>query len=429
MERMSAVQTPAAGALPEVRITPPVPRLVKVMVGMGIFAILVFGLLTDSGQEVTFELTLGGEALGLPAVTLPAKLAAIVFSVLSLLAALGAAQASRKERSITPYATAFGILWMLGFLSWAVAGKSINLVGLLQGSLLLAVPIVFGAMSGVLCERAGVINLAIEGQLLTGAFMAATVASLTQNAYLGLIAAPLGGLFIGLLLSVFAIKYFVDQVVLGVVLNLLAVGLTSFLYGRLLAPEQETWNSPPTFQPIEIPVLSDIPFLGPILFDQNIVVYLMYITVIVINIGLFRTKWGLRVRAVGEHPTAADTVGIKVNAVRARNVLLGSAVAGLGGAFFTIASVGAFGKEMTAGKGFIALAAVIFGRWTPLGALGAALFFGFADNLQSVLSIIGTPIPSEFMLMTPYLATLLAVAGLVGKVRAPAADGIPYRKS
>lgn len=426
---MSAVQTPAAGALPEVRITPPVPRLVKVMVGMGIFAILVFGLLTDSGQEVTFELTLGGEALGLPAVTLPAKLAAIVFSVLSLLAALGAAQASRKERSITPYATAFGILWMLGFLSWAVAGKSINLVGLLQGSLLLAVPIVFGAMSGVLCERAGVINLAIEGQLLTGAFMAATVASLTQNAYLGLIAAPLGGLFIGLLLSVFAIKYFVDQVVLGVVLNLLAVGLTSFLYGRLLAPEQETWNSPPTFQPIEIPVLSDIPFLGPILFDQNIVVYLMYITVIVINIGLFRTKWGLRVRAVGEHPTAADTVGIKVNAVRARNVLLGSAVAGLGGAFFTIASVGAFGKEMTAGKGFIALAAVIFGRWTPLGALGAALFFGFADNLQSVLSIIGTPIPSEFMLMTPYLATLLAVAGLVGKVRAPAADGIPYRKS
>lgn len=426
---MSAVQTPAAGALPEVRITPPVPRLVKVMVGMGIFAILVFGLLTDSGQEVTFELTLGGEALGLPAVTLPAKLAAIVFSVLSLLAALGAAQASRKERSITPYATAFGILWMLGFLSWAVAGKSINLVGLLQGSLLLAVPIVFGAMSGVLCERAGVINLAIEGQLLTGAFMAATVASLTQNAYLGLIAAPLGGLFIGLLLSVFAIKYFVDQVVLGVVLNLLAVGLTSFLYGRLLAPEQETWNSPPTFQPIEIPVLSDIPFLGPILFNQNIVVYLMYITVIVINIGLFRTKWGLRVRAVGEHPTAADTVGIKVNAVRARNVLLGSAVAGLGGAFFTIASVGAFGKEMTAGKGFIALAAVIFGRWTPLGALGAALFFGFADNLQSVLSIIGTPIPSEFMLMTPYLATLLAVAGLVGKVRAPAADGIPYRKS
>jgi ABC-type uncharacterized transport system permease subunit len=429
MERMSAVEAPAAEALPEVKIVPPVPRLVKVMVGMGIFAIVVFGLLTDSGQDVTFELTLGGEALELPAVTLPAKIAAIVFSVLSLLAALGAVQASRKERGIMPYATAFGILWMLSFLSWAVAGKSINLVGLLQGSLLLAVPIVFGAMSGVLCERAGVINLAIEGQLLTGAFMAATVASLTQNAYLGLIAAPLGGLFIGLLLSVFAIKYFVDQVVLGVVLNLLAVGLTSFLYGRLLAPEQETWNNPPTFQPIEIPVLSDIPFLGPILFNQNIVVYLMYVAVIVINVALFRTKWGLRVRAVGEHPQAADTVGIKVNAVRVRNVLLGAAVAGLGGAFFTIASVGAFGKEMTAGKGFIALAAVIFGRWKPLGALGAALFFGFADNLQSVLSIIGTPIPSEFMLMTPYLATLLAVAGLVGKVRAPAADGIPYRKS
>jgi simple sugar transport system permease protein len=259
--------------------------------------------------------------------------------------------------------------------------------------------------------------------------VAAVVASLTQNAYLGLIAAPLGGLFIGLLLAVFAIKYFVDQVILGVVLNVLAVGLTSFLYGRLLAPNQETWNSPPTFSPVAIPVLSDIPIIGPILFNQNIVVYAMYIIVIVINIALFRTKWGLRVRAVGEHPTAADTVGIKVNSVRFRNVLLGGLVAGLGGAFFTVASVGAFGKEMTAGKGFIALAAVIFGRWKPLGALGAALFFGFADNLQSVLSIIGTPIPSEFMLMTPYLATLLAVAGLVGKVRAPAADGIPYKKS
>ena len=150
-----------------------------------------------------------------------------------------------------------------------------------------------------------------------------------------------------------------------------------------------------------IPVLSDIPILGPILFNQNIVVYLMYIVVIVINVALFRTKWGLRVRAVGEHPTAADTVGIKVNSVRFRNVLLGGMVAGLGGAFFTVASVGAFGKEMTAGKGFIALAALIFGRWKPLGALAAALFFGFADNLQSVLSIIGTPIPSEFMLMTP----------------------------
>ncbi|HQR79865.1 MAG TPA: ABC transporter permease [Actinomycetota bacterium] len=426
---MSVTEAPAPEALPEVHIVPPTPRLVKVLVGMGVFALVVFGWLTPAGEQVTFQLTLGGEALAIPDVTLPAKLSAIVFSAIALLAALGAWAASRKEKSLYVYTITFGIFFVLGFLSWAVAGATINLVGLLQGSLLLAVPLVFGAMSGVLCERAGVINLGIEGQLLTGAFMAAVVASLTQNAYLGLLAAPLGGLFIAFLLAVFAIKYWVDQVILGVVLNVLAVGLTSFFYSRLLAPNQTTWNSPPTFSPIAIPVLSDIPIIGPILFNQNIVVYLMYVIVIVVNIALFRTKWGLRVRAVGEHPTAADTVGIRVNSVRFRNVLLGGLVAGLGGAFFTVASVGAFGKEMTAGKGFIALAAVIFGRWKPLGALGAALFFGFADNLQSVLSIIGTPIPSEFMLMTPYLATLLAVAGLVGKVRAPAADGVPYKKS
>ncbi len=426
---MSVAEAPAPEVLPEVHIVPPTPRLVKVLIGLGIFALVVFGFFTPTGEDVTFQLTLGDEALALPDVTLPAKISAIVFSVIALLGAVGALFAARKEKALWPYTTVFGIFFVLGFLSWAVAGNTINLVGLLQGSLLLAVPLVFGAMSGVLCERAGVINIAIEGQLLTGAFVAAVVASLTQNAYLGLIAAPLGGLFIGLLLAVFAIKYWVDQVILGVVLNVLAVGLTSFFYSRLLAPNQETWNSPPTFSPIAIPVLSDIPIIGPILFNQNIVVYLMYIVVIVINIALFRTKWGLRVRAVGEHPQAADTVGIKVNSVRFRNVLLGGMVAGLGGAFFTVASVGAFGKEMTAGKGFIALAALIFGRWKPLGALAAALFFGFADNLQSVLSIIGTPIPSEFMLMTPYLATLLAVAGLVGKVRAPAADGIPYKKS
>lgn len=426
---MSVTEAAAPEALPEVHIVPPTPRLVKVLVGMGVFAVVVFGWLTQAGEQVTFQLTLGDEALAIPDVTLPAKLSAIVFSAISLLAALGAWAAARKEKSLYVYTILFGIFFVLGFLSWAVAGATINLVGLLQGSLLLAVPLVFGAMSGVLCERAGVINLGIEGQLLTGAFMAAVVASLTQNAYLGLLAAPLGGLFIGWLLAVFAIKYWVDQVILGVVLNVLAVGLTSFFYSRLLAPNQTTWNSPPTFSPIAIPVISDIPIIGPILFNQNIVVYLMYVIVIIVNIALFRTKWGLRVRAVGEHPTAADTVGIKVNSVRFRNVLLGGLVAGLGGAFFTVASVGAFGKEMTAGKGFIALAAVIFGRWKPLGALGAALFFGFADNLQSVLSIIGTPIPSEFMLMTPYLATLLAVAGLVGKVRAPAADGVPYKKS
>ena len=175
-------------------------------------------------------------------------------------------------------------------------------------------------------------------------------------------------------------------------------------------------------------MLGDIPIIGPVFFDQSVVVYVMYAVVIVVQIALFRTRWGLRVRAVGEHPTAADTVGIQVNRTRFRNVLMGGAMAGLGGAFFTLGSVGAFGREMTAGQGFIALAAMIFGRWSPVGALFAALLFGFANNLQGVLGIIGTPIPNEFMLMAPYLATIFAVAGLVGRVRAPAADGQPYIK-
>jgi simple sugar transport system permease protein len=168
--------------------------------------------------------------------------------------------------------------------------------------------------------------------------------------------------------------------------------------------------------------------IGPIFFAQSIIVYLMYIVVTLIHITLFKSKWGLRTRAVGEHPTAAESVGINVNRLRFKNVILAGAIAGLGGAFFTLGAVGSFSKEMTAGKGFIALAALIFGRWSPMGAVGAALIFGFADNLQGLLTIIGTPIPSEFMLMAPYIATIIAVSGFIGKVRAPAADGIPYKR-
>ena len=237
------------------------------------------------------------------------------------------------------------------------------------------------------------------------------------------------GLLVGWILAVFTVTYFVDQVIVGVVVNTLVLGLTSFFYSSVLDKEAEAWNSPPVFQPIAIPILSDIPIIGPIFFDQSLIVYLMYVIAATVHIALFRTRWGLRVRAVGEHPKAADTVGIDVNKLRFRNVLLGGMVSGLGGAFFTLGSVGAFSKNMTAGKGFIALAAMIFGRWSPLGAIGAALLFGFADQLQSVLSIVGTPIPSQFMLMAPYLATLFAVAGLAGRSRAPAADGVPYIKS
>jgi len=313
-------------------------------------------------------------------------------------------------------------------LSWAAAGKFIPFTGLLQGALFLSVPLIFGSMSGVLSERSGVVNIAIEGQLLAGAFASGVVASLTHSTVWGLLAAPLAGSLISLLLAIFAINFGIDQIILGFVLNVLVYGITDFLYKMLLIPYQETWNSGPTLAPIKIPFLWKIPVVGPILFDQTIIVYLMYLGVIALNFALFRTKWGLRTRAVGEHPTAADSVGIKVNALRFRNVLISGLVAGLGGAYFTVGLSGSFSKEMTAGKGFIALAALIFGRWSPWGAVGAALIFGFADNLQSVLGIIGTPIPSEFMLMAPYVATIIAVTGFIGRVRAPAADGAPYKR-
>jgi len=234
---------------------------------------------------------------------------------------------------------------------------------------------------------------------------------------------------VSFVLAAFSIKYLVDQVIVGVVLNVLVTGLTSFLYSQVLSADPDLLNSPPRFDSFPIPLLSEIPIIGPTLFRQTIIVYLMYIAVAVVFFGLFKTRWGLRLRAVGEHPQAADTVGIKVNPTRFWNVLLAGAITGLGGAYFTLGSVGQFNKEMTAGMGYIALAAVIFGRWDPIRATLAALLFGFATNLQYVLGVIGSPVPSEFLLMLPYVITIFAVAGLVGRVRGPAASGKPYVSS
>jgi simple sugar transport system permease protein len=233
---------------------------------------------------------------------------------------------------------------------------------------------------------------------------------------------------VSFVLAAFAIKYVVDQVIVGVVLNVLVTGLTSFLYSQVLTADASTFNSPVKFDRLPIPVLSQIPIVGAVLFNQTVIVYLMYFAIFAVWWGLFKTKWGLRLRAVGEHPQAADTVGINVARTRFWNVSLAGAIAGVGGAYYTLDAVGAFGKEMTAGAGFIALAAVIFGRWDPIRATLASLLFGFATNLQNVLGVIGSPVPSEFMLMLPYVVTIFAVAGLVGQSRGPAAAGKPYLK-
>jgi simple sugar transport system permease protein len=398
------------------------------MLVLSIFALIVFAYLPKESALVTYGFVLGGEWILLKEWVIDSKTASTLFAILSLLTTFLAIFLFKIKRSSRIVSFIFGSTFLMSFLSWAASGKFVPFTGLLQGALLLSVPLIFGAMAGVISERSGVINIAIEGQLLAGAFVSGVLASLFANNWIGLIFAPFAGALIALLLAVFAIKYGIDQVILGFVLNVLVIGLTNFLYKKLLIPYQSDWNAAVAFVPIEIPLLSKIPVIGPIFFAQSIIVYLMYIVVTLIHITLFKSKWGLRTRAVGEHPTAAESVGINVNRLRFKNVILAGAIAGLGGAFFTLGAVGSFSKEMTAGKGFIALAALIFGRWSPMGAVAAALIFGFADNLQGLLTIIGTPIPSEFMLMAPYIATIIAVSGFIGKVRAPAADGIPYKR-
>ena len=403
-------------------------RSLIVLATLSILSTIVFGLLQKSGQDVTYGFVFDKEWVLISQWVIGSKTASLLFGVISV-AASALSYLQFKAGKTSKIASAVGSAGILmSFISWAAAGKFIPITGLLQGALLLSVPLIFGSMAGVLSERSGVVNIAIEGQLLAGAFVSGVVASLTHSTFLGLVVAPLAGCLISTLLAVFAINFSIDQIILGFFLNVLVYGITDFLYKKLLIPYQGTWNSGPTLASIKIPLLWKIPVVGPILFDQTIIVYLMYAVVFFVNYSLFKTKWGLRTRAVGEHPTAADSVGIKVNRLRFMNVMIAGSVAGLGGAYFTVGGVGSFSKEMTAGKGFIALAALIFGRWTPWGAVSAALLFGFAGNLQSVLGIIGTPIPSEFMLMVPYLATVIAVTGFVGRVRAPAADGTPYKR-
>jgi ABC-type uncharacterized transport system permease subunit len=430
-DRAPVAEAPAPPAT-SAAILPPIKWAAPIAYGVvALVSLVLFGLLADPTHSSTFTISTSKDLWQIAPVTVPSRVSAIVLSVLALVLAGVAAQAARTRRKVGVWLPiTFGILVIFAFLVWAVAGKPnpMPLTGLLQGSLFLAIPLVFGALAGVLCERSGIINIAIEGQLLGGAFLAAVVATLTGSAYAGLIAAPIAGALVGLLLCLFAIRYVVNQIIVGVVLNVLVVGLTSYLFSTVLQADSATWNSPPSLPVISIPVLSEIPVLGPVLFRQTALVYIMYVVVTVLQIMIFRSRWGLRMRSVGEHPKAADTVGIKVNRTRLRNTVLGGAIAGLGGAFFTVAAGLAFGKEMTNGKGYIALAAMILGRWSPKGALAAALLFGFANNLQLQLNIIGTPIPSQIMLMTPYVVTIFAVAGLVGRVRPPAAEGIPYVK-
>ncbi|HEY9244841.1 MAG TPA: ABC transporter permease [Streptosporangiaceae bacterium] len=401
-----------------------------VYAAFGLVNIFVFGMFAHKG-DATFALALPGSSVHVPSIHAPARLVPMILGAISIL--LGVLRAVIDE---PPWAKRLSIglvllFFVISMLCWAVTGTwangiPVNVVSLLQNTLVASIPLILGALAGCMGERAGVINIAIEGQLLLGAFTAAIVASAVGVLWLGLIGGSLAGGLVGLVLALFAIRWLVDQIILGVVLNVLISGITGYLYDRLLVPDAQTYNNASTFSAIKVPGLGDIPIIGPIFFDSTLFLYITYAAIIAVQVGLFSSRWGLRVRAVGEHPTAADTVGIKVNGIRYGNLIMGGMLAGIGGAYLTIGSVGTFSKDMSSGLGYIALAAMIFGRWTPLGATAAALLFGFTEALQSFMGSITVPISPFLLGMLPYVATIVAVAGLVGRVRAPAADGKPY---
>ena len=406
------------------------PTVVYALAALVSLLLLVPG--TPGDVRTVFQFGSGREFIRIPDVSVPSLVTVVLLTVLLAGAAVWAFLQHRTGRPLAAWwHILVGVAFITAFLTYVGAGRSsvIPVVSLLAGALALSVPLVFGSMSGVICERSGVINIAIEGQLLFGAFAAALVASSVGSGYAGLVAAPIAGAAVGGLLAWFAVAYRVNQIIVGVVLNTLIIGLTGFLFSTLMSDNKALWNTRMPLSRLPIPVLSEIPVIGPVLFNQTILVYLMYVLVAVLQFMLFRSRWGLRTRAVGEHPKAADTVGIKVNTRRVLNVILGGAVAGLGGAFLTVGSGLAFGREMSAGQGYIALAAMILGKWNPKLAVLAALLFGFSKNLGNVLSTIGSGVPSELLLMLPYVITILAVAGFVGRVRPPAANGTPYTKS
>lgn len=287
-------------------------------------------------------------------------------------------------------------------------------------------PLVLGALSGVMCERSGVVNIAIEGMMLAGAFAGFFVGIYTRSLFWAVLAAVAVGVVLSGLHALLSIRFRVDQIISGTVINILAVGTTGFLNRALFAS-----GAPPgqaVLPNLRIPGLADLPLIGRILFDQKPITYAAVLLVVLVHVLIFKTAWGLRIRAVGEHPLAADTVGIDVYRTRYLSVLVGGALAGLGGAYFTLESVPHFEPLMTNGRGFIALAAMIFGKWTPLGAWGAALLFGVAEALPVTLQIQGINVPFQLVGLLPYLLTIVVLAGVIGRATPPAAIGTPYVK-
>lgn len=401
--------------------------MAAVEIGIALLIFFAFALNISPDNKTNFVMTPGGITQGvMKDLILPSRLTLIVMAALALI--IGLVQLFKGFQKRTNLMVGLtGFLLIMSFLVWQGAGQSLNLGGMLTSAVLLAVPITLAAFAGILSERCGIVNIAIEGMMLFAAMTGTVVGSLTDNLILGVLGAIVGALALAAIHAMLSIKYKINQTISGTVINIFSAGITAYVSQKFLQVN-EAINTPPMFGRAPIPLLSDIPFIGPILFNTNIFVYLLLIILVILQFALFSTRWGLRLRSVGEHPKAADTLGINVNRLRWMGVLLSGAIAGLAGAFFTLGSVGRFEEGMTAGKGFIGIAAMIFGNWNPIGSLGAGLLFGFADAIGSKLSILGSGIPTQFMAMAPYLITMIVLAGFIGKGQAPAAAGTPYDK-
>jgi simple sugar transport system permease protein len=402
-------------------------------IAVGIFflleALFIFLLAQGtSGQISTFVLTSQRAGLTIAAPDLVLPTAASMLFIAALIGLAGIWQLVKGFERVNLVLTLTIVLVITAFLIWATSEKSINLTGMLVSSVVRATPIALAALSGIYSERSGVVNIGIEGMMLMGAFLSVVVASMTGNMFLGVLGGILAGVVLGLLHAVLSIRYMVNQIISGTGVIILALGLTSYLQ-RAILNNYPDLNSPgPAIAAFPIPVLWNIPVIGPLFFNQSPIIYLLFLMLVGTHILLYYTRWGLRTRSVGEHPKAADTLGINVFRTRYISVMISGAIAGLAGSYMSIGAAGRFNEGMTAGKGFLGLAAMIFGNWNPGGAYIGALIFGFFDSWQEKLSILQVGIPVDLLGMAPYIATMVVLAGFVGRSRMPAADGQPYKK-
>ena len=405
-------------------------RMPAVLLLIGAAFALALSIVQGTRRATTINWTVSGKTASwepptLTFTTVTADILGALVIALALMLFWGKALSTRVRRAMYILAAC---LLVLSFLILAGAGQSVSLLAFANDSVGRSAPLVLAALGGILCERAGVVNVAIEGQLLLSAFVATIVGSSSGSPWLGVLVGTISAVVVGGILATLSIRFLADQLIIGIVLDVAASGMTAFFVSGLFVtspainqtPIVPNWNFGP---------LSQLPLVGPLLFSTSPFTWIAIVLAAAIAYILQFTRLGLHISAVGENPRAADAAGLNVARIRFLAVLAGAVVIGIGGAYFSVGSVGSFSPDMTGGRGFIALAAVILGNWNPRGAIAAAFLFGTADAFQSLLSLLGIPVSSALLLTLPYLVTIVALVMMRGRIHAPTADGIPYQRS